>query len=377
MPEDEQFTGWGGERGPDRGDPHPQWRHPQGHGQGQGLPQFPRQTPPPLPEKGKAVKAALIFGPVVALLVFGALWVGGVIGDDPVPKDPVAVEHDWRTVPTIETTPDMSIKPGFRMGSTTKNVLNRVDSLPAAEACSIPRFVNTDQVAAERTVRAMVDCAARSWRPVLDRILEPRFIQDVDQVWTITEPKPYEFTCTMVALQDKSFYCPGEETGITIRADQQESVGDLLTTVTHEYGHHIQELAGIASGGYYRSPWHLHARNGRRTQPRTRGSRRRSPVYPQRAPRLATTGIASQLLRWHRGPRYRATVPRGRTGMDVDQYREPAGGRPSQPSERSAVVHHWLQRKVCRRLQHLGGPGRTDPVADTRKDRLRSVASRR
>ncbi|NKV62303.1 hypothetical protein GS894_23590 [Rhodococcus hoagii] len=185
---------------------------------------------------------------MVALLVFGALWVGGVIGDDPVPKDPVAAEHDWRTVPTIETTPDMSIKPGFRMGSTTKNILNRVDSLPAAEACSIPRFVNTDQVAAERTVRAMVDCAARSWRPVLDRILEPRFIQDVDQVWTITEPKPYEFTCTMVALQDKSFYCPGEETGITIRADQQASVGDLLTTVTHEYGHHIQELAGIASG---------------------------------------------------------------------------------------------------------------------------------
>lgn len=248
MPEDEQFTGWGGERGPDCGDTHPQWRHPQGQGQGQGLPQFPRQTPPPSPEKGKAVKAALIFGPVVALLVFGALWVGGVIGDDPVPKDPVAAEHDWRTVPTIETTPDMSIKPGFRMGSTTKNILNRVDSLPAAEACSIPRFVNTDQVAAERTVRAMVDCAARSWRPVLDRILEPRFIQDVDQVWTITEPKPYEFTCTMVALQDKSFYCPGEETGITIRADQQASVGDLLTTVTHEYGHHIQELAGIASG---------------------------------------------------------------------------------------------------------------------------------
>jgi len=118
------------------------------------------------------------------------------------------------------------------------------------QACDLPEWDNTAPVA-KRFFRAATECLDRAWEPVLRGHDLP-----------FTPPRLYfpsgpnfrsDCGTIKVGIDTAAYYCEGElflPFG-GLQLDQYEdNPGVYLALIAHEYGHHVQELAGIMDAAW-------------------------------------------------------------------------------------------------------------------------------
>ncbi|MPY84456.1 MAG: metalloprotease [Actinophytocola sp.] len=117
-------------------------------------------------------------------------------------------------------------------------------------ACGLPPWDNTE-TAARDFFRAATDCLNRAWAPVLRShnlpFTPPRLYFPAGQ--------SFDTDCgrIKVGLATASYYCEGELflpfQGLQVE-QYENTPGVYLALVAHEYGHHVQELAGIMDAAW-------------------------------------------------------------------------------------------------------------------------------
>lgn len=117
-------------------------------------------------------------------------------------------------------------------------------------ACELPEWVNSNK-AAKRFFRAATHCLDRAWEPVLRELnlpfTPPRLY--------FPEGSSFQSDCGTidVGIQTAAYYCEGELflPFAGLQLDQyQDNPGVYLALIAHEYGHHVQELAGIMDAAW-------------------------------------------------------------------------------------------------------------------------------
>ncbi|MCP2259634.1 hypothetical protein LX15_003339 [Streptoalloteichus tenebrarius] len=111
--------------------------------------------------------------------------------------------------------------------------------------CSLPRW-NADPGAQHTYYMAVVECLARAWDPVLAAAGLPT---GAPRVFTPTSP--FNSPCgNNMPPTTNAFYCQGNiyMTPLYFAQVEQRATDkpdSYLGTLSHEYGHHIQELSGV------------------------------------------------------------------------------------------------------------------------------------
>jgi hypothetical protein len=117
-------------------------------------------------------------------------------------------------------------------------------------ACRLPEWDNS-QATAKRFFRAATRCLDRAWEPVLRELglpfTPPRLY--------FPEGQSFASDCGTieVGIQTAAYYCEGELflPFAGLQLDQyQDNPGVYLALIAHEYGHHVQELAGIMDAAW-------------------------------------------------------------------------------------------------------------------------------
>ena len=146
----------------------------------------------------------------------------------PVPEMPAATSQ-----PTSVPTPD-------------HNALYRADLHIATVTCVLPTMGTTNRQL-EAWVQASVTCLDNAWQPVLTTAGLPFSRPGVRRFSGTTPDK----ACTSIDVAI-AYYCNADKV-ISVSPDRElnnildaHRTGVLLMTMAHEYGHHIQELSGIA-----------------------------------------------------------------------------------------------------------------------------------
>lgn len=114
---------------------------------------------------------------------------------------------------------------------------------PAQIDCALPAWVD-DPAGAEAFYRAAIRCHDAAWRPALAQF-GIAFVEA--DLWSGARVADYHGSCPINVRE--AFYCPSDRT-IVMPFDSMEhiasfGVGYALAVVSHEYGHHIQQLTGI------------------------------------------------------------------------------------------------------------------------------------
>jgi predicted metalloprotease len=251
--------------------PPPGWRPPP--------PSVPPWTLPPYP--GAAPPRRSNTGAIVATILIGALLVGaGVVGvasatqrrtpvadvgydyPEDVPRDAGSAPSSRATRaprttvarPPVTTTPPRTTtratpttpagpRPVLALGD---NPLFVADLGAAAVTCGLSRWTTTPQGAAAFFTSAMV-CLEGAWAPVLQRAGLPYNRPNLAVPAGSTVDSP----CTGSAGRSfAAFYCPRNQTIYmpfgTLQTDQYGAhPGVYLALFAHEFGHHVQEMAGV------------------------------------------------------------------------------------------------------------------------------------
>ncbi|TCP56084.1 hypothetical protein EV191_10124 [Tamaricihabitans halophyticus] len=112
-------------------------------------------------------------------------------------------------------------------------------------ACELPRFA-TDAASQDAFYRAMLPCLNEIWAPVLRQANLPFESPNLVTITNDTESK-----CGTIPGNDVARYC-GDDLTIYMTANYYSQVeqigpypGRYVSTFVHEYGHHVQWLAGI------------------------------------------------------------------------------------------------------------------------------------
>jgi predicted metalloprotease len=132
------------------------------------------------------------------------------------------------------------------------NALYKAGRMPAA-GCSLPTDRLRSSAAVVAYARVMVTCLDRSWGAVLIRagfyFYPPEFEAYKGETTSPCEPSSDDDVVAFYCSMDHKIYLDWSEY-VSKRRDEQPWVqGALMDVMAHEYGHHVQELAGI--GTYY------------------------------------------------------------------------------------------------------------------------------
>lgn len=233
--------------------------------------------------------------------------------------------------------------PGGEPGITTTPTGNRADpvfrtennaistaalSLPRIP-CDLPEWTGTPRGAREY-FRAALPCMNTTWRSVLDRAGLPFEPPNLAFPRGSSWHSPCGAVDSAVAA---AFYCSGNNTiYMPFRGLQTEQLGDqpviYLAVLAHEYGHHVQNLAGIAEAWARRT----YAGGGYDTPAGLELSRRAE---------LQAQCFAGQFLA---GTRAAGSVSRYAVANAIRNHYQ-RGDRPGRPRDHGSPAHYggWMQ----------------------------------
>jgi predicted metalloprotease len=222
--------------------------------------QAPQFTDPPLPPRRSLPKPVLVSAAVagVAALVGAAIFgyramdtfdtVANPLSNPSVKQTEAPMALPQPTV-TVTATP---VPDAVRV---KQNGLYKAGKV-AAVNCQEPKLKPSTEVAVLRYYQALLPCLNRAWAPIVRKagyeFRPPKLV-----LWATGQG-----TCPGEP-DDVAYYCSDGET-ITMRGDldaklfrQNPTFGrvDMMDTLAHEYGHHVQQLTNILISSHSREGW--------------------------------------------------------------------------------------------------------------------------
>lgn len=227
-----------------------------------GVPQF-TAAPPPLKPPRRFSKPLIAVCSVLGLIALG----GGAVAsyklidnfdntvENPLARpsvrpseEPAAPAPPQPTVTvTVPTVPD-----AVRV---QKNELYTVGKVPSVR-CTEPAVRPTTQANVLKYYQALLPCLNKAWAPLVRKahyeFRAPRLV---------LYSKSLPSACS--GESDTAFYCPTDET-ISMRwqqdvknykIDKESTRVDMMDTLAHEYGHHVQQLTNILISADSREGW--------------------------------------------------------------------------------------------------------------------------
>lgn len=143
--------------------------------------------------------------------------------------------HVPNTSGPVESDPDLGSNP----------VLRRQGVGISGVSCQLPAW-SADPAAAEAFYRAAIECHNSAWRSTLTgfgiEFTGPK-------LWAGARSAQYDGGCGHNGTGREAFYCPRDQTIVmpfdTMQPISRNGAGYALAVLSHEYGHHIQQLTGI------------------------------------------------------------------------------------------------------------------------------------
>lgn len=157
-----------------------------------------------------------------------------------VPKAPAPKP---RVVPTTsDTPPDLgSLEDGYLL----KNDVYAAGQVPAVP-CKLPNSALRTKKDVQSYSNAVVECLSRAWKPVVERA---NVIFVPTTVYTVVQGA--KTGCGTFGTEDDAYYCPQNNDiyldwhNYTADGDRVWAQTGLQFVLSHEFGHHVQQLVGI------------------------------------------------------------------------------------------------------------------------------------
>ncbi|WBQ04299.1 neutral zinc metallopeptidase [Kribbella sp. CA-293567] len=190
---------------------------------------------------------------VAAVAVIGVLVVGVAVRFGPglVPADAEEAGRPVVRVPKVDAplrqpTTAMTFTPDLPL---VQNGLYKAGRVPAV-SCRMPVGAQTSRAAVLAAATVVLDCLDRSWVSVVAR--SGHYFESPGLV---VFDRAKDKSCELREIHASAFYC-SKDNKIYLEWKDYLQRGnwnrqiDLLDTMAHEYGHHLQRLAGILSYGW-------------------------------------------------------------------------------------------------------------------------------
>lgn len=130
-----------------------------------------------------------------------------------------------------------------------KSKLYTAGRVPAV-ACPLPSARQTSKSAVLARAKVIVKCLDRAWTPLIART--GNYFES-PKVVVYTRTKSVKVCGVAPVAYSTAFYCPDEQTiylewqGYLEDGDRTWAEVDLISTMGHEYGHHLQYVVGIGA----------------------------------------------------------------------------------------------------------------------------------
>ena len=208
------------------------------------------------PEPPRRRGSATVLGIAVLLVGIGALGALGLRSPEP---EPLAQRPAPAPVPaTSPAPPAMPDRSGGEFSAETApatpvlaleaNPLNEVETGAAPVPCTLPEFESTPE-GQRAFFEAAMPCLDGAWRPVLEAANLPFRSADVELV-----TREVQTPCGSRSPTQTALYCDGTIYMTSAYYRDVEGHGDTAGVyfgqLAHEYGHHVQELAGIMDASW-------------------------------------------------------------------------------------------------------------------------------
>lgn len=238
---------------------------------GQPVQQGPTWQYPPIPipqppgggrrRKPRKTSRGLLIGLVVlAVLVVGSgitLLVRTTGNDDPQAKDTPSAPASETTsqAPSETPSPTETRPPGPTVDEVVKASKLYTVGPVAASKCAEPKLVPATVAAAQGYYNALLPCLNRTWWLAMKKVNLP-FRNPKAVVYVGKAPSP----CG-IQRSARAAYCPANETiylpfavdNAYYKSNPAYARAIMLNTFAHEYGHHVQKLAGILGSSLARA----------------------------------------------------------------------------------------------------------------------------
>jgi uncharacterized protein len=130
-----------------------------------------------------------------------------------------------------------------------QNSLYKAGRVPTV-SCKLPAGAQTSKAAVAAAAAVVLDCLDRAWVPV---VAKAEYLYESPGLVLFDRAK--DKACDLRELHASAFYCT-KENKIYLEWKEYLQRGswnrqvDLLDTMAHEYGHHLQRLVGILNYGW-------------------------------------------------------------------------------------------------------------------------------
>ncbi len=228
--------------------------------------QYTQVGPPPPPPRqySKAVIAGLSALVLAVTASVGVACFKAISSYDSSVDSPLSRPKVRTTPAPVPTLPDPTVtvteKPVPNLVRLQKNEIYKAGKLAAA-GCKEPSIKPTTQSAILEYYQAMLPCFDKAWAPLIKKakykFRSPKVV--------LKSKKVPASSCT--GDSDVSYYCPADE---TIAIDWQSDLDyykqnpeaariDMLDTMAHEYGHHVQGLTEMLTASWSEEGWEKNA----------------------------------------------------------------------------------------------------------------------
>ncbi|MEV8374821.1 neutral zinc metallopeptidase [Kribbella sp. NPDC056861] len=197
------------------------------------------------------MRAGVAAAAVIGVLVLGATAVRfgpalvSVQAEEP-GRPVVRVPKTVAGGPSRQPTSAMTFTPDLPL---VQNSLYKAGRVPTV-SCKLPAAAQTSKAAVSAAAAVVLDCLDRAWVPV---VAKAEYLYESPGLVLFDRAK--DKSCDLRELHASAFYC-SRENKIYLEWKEYLQRGswnrqiDLLDTMAHEYGHHLQRLVGILTYGW-------------------------------------------------------------------------------------------------------------------------------
>ncbi|MFK4088493.1 neutral zinc metallopeptidase [Kribbella sp. NPDC020789] len=221
--------------------------------------------PPPPPRKySNAVIAGLSALVLIVTASVGVACFKAISSYDSSVDSPLSRPSVHKSTAPIPTPPDPTVtvteKPVPNPVRLQKNEIYKAGKL-ASVNCKEPSIKPDSQSAILEYYQAMVPCLDQAWKPLITKakydFRSPKVV--------LKSKKMPQSSCT--GDTDTTYYCPADE---TIAIDWQDDLDRykehpleariwMMSTMAHEYGHHVQEMTEMLTASWSEEGWEKNA----------------------------------------------------------------------------------------------------------------------